>query len=151
MKRGFKKRAGVNQLESRQIVLRNLLIQIRCLRGDHITLDSNERRMTPFRPPGDQLLPFYVSTKLKRTLSTNVRHIAFKSMAAIPIWRSGDLCGRRGQRRPRAARRLDGPGPPHGCAAGTISSPIGTRAGCSDRATRQGEGKPRDVCCARTR
>ena len=104
MRRGFKKRAGVNQLESRQIVFRNLLIQIRCLRGDRITLDSYERRMTQFRPPGDQLWPFHVSTKLKRTLSENVRHREFKSMAAIPIWRSGDLCGRRGRRRPRVAR-----------------------------------------------
>ena len=103
MRRGIETRAGVHRLESRQIVLRNPLIQIRFLRGYRITLDSNERRMTRISASG-VLWPFYVSTKLKRTLSENVRHCEFKSMAAIPIWRSGDLCGRRGRRRPRAAR-----------------------------------------------
>ena len=104
MRRGIETRAGVHRLESRQIVLRNLPIEIRFLRGDRMTRDSNERRMGRISASGDRLWPFHVSTKLKHTLSENVRHRTFKSKAARRVWRSGDLCGRRGRRRPRAAR-----------------------------------------------
>ena len=58
MRRGMETRACVHQLESRQIVLRILPIEIRFLRGDRITRDSNERRTGRISASGDRLWPF---------------------------------------------------------------------------------------------